>query len=113
MELKQARRELAEIGKTYNTIRGMMEYTFKDGERTLDHWASLLVDLDYEHFENVCHEYATLQRRPPDPGDRLPYEIKQEVQRRMDKDNERLRVMQLREMARRPPSGLVRLKKAT
>ena len=83
MELKEIKTLLADIGRTYPTVMGLMKKSCgeKEGGETLtvgEHWANTLksAKLDDADLENVCVEFAELQLQMPDPCDRLPFEIR-------------------------------------
>jgi len=98
MKLETVKDELYQIAKAYPLLLGLMKKKFtgkvEDGEPATctvgEHWAKLMVNLDSIHFENVCDEYATMDRRLPDPTDQLPYEIIREVKERTALEVERL-----------------------
>jgi len=98
--------ELAEIADHYPTLRGLMNKRLKSGDYLGNLWADTLADLDPEHFSNVCHEYATLERQLPTPADQLPFEIKAEVKRRVGIDVEKLRSMEIQAAGRAAKDGV-------
>ena len=103
MTVDQVLAELAEIGNSYHTVRGLLNSKLKDGTYVGQRWATLLQPLDGDHRENVCHEYATFERPLPERVDQLAASIMWEVKERMHQDAERLRVYELRQQARKAP----------
>ncbi len=90
MEIKTVKNELWEIAKAYPTLRGLLQKELTQGKTVGEHWATLLQPLDAVHFENVCFEFATMERPLPEPIDQLVFVIKQEVTDRAWKDRCRL-----------------------
>ena len=85
MTPQEVKNELYEIGKRYPSLLGLMKKTV--GESTVGSvWAGELRDIDAAHFQDVCHEYASFRRELPDHNERLPYEIRQEVFKRTERD---------------------------
>ena len=95
MKLDQIKNELFAIGKTYPTVLGILRKRIENTDTTVgSHWAKILAESEPKlsdcHLENVCYEMATLEISLPDPIDRLPFDIREEVLRRMRDDQERL-----------------------
>ena len=92
MNVTDVKRELLTIGNVYPSLLGLMKKKLPSGGKVGHLWATLLTDLDAAHLQDVCHEYATLRRELPEQNERLPFAIREEVRRRMDRDAEALRV---------------------
>ena len=78
MEVKSIRSELWEIAKAYPTLRGLLEKKLGESGTTVGaHWVKLIHDanLNDVHFQNVCDEYATLEKPLPEPSDQLAFVI--------------------------------------
>jgi hypothetical protein len=91
---------LWQIGKTYPSIGGLLQKKYPNGGTVGNHWAKLLADLDFDHLENVCYEYAEMKRQPPEEVDQIAFAILEEVKLRTWKDEERRRTHELRLAAR-------------
>lgn len=90
MDARHIKAELYEIGKTYPRLLGLMQKQLTPGFTVGQHWAELMRKLDQIHFDDVCHELATLKRPLPDPIDQLPYEITAEVNDRYHREQKHL-----------------------
>jgi hypothetical protein len=97
--VKDALQQLADM---FPSVRGLMNLERSDGRRVGNHWRDELAKLDIGHVEDVIDEYARCVRPLPE-GDRVIFEIMEAVKSRMFDDQERLRVMELREQSRKMP----------
>ena len=102
MKISEVKNELYAIGKTFPTVMGLLTKPLPNGGQTVGaHWAAMLADLDGDHLENVCHEYATMERRLPDDLSQLALEIHDEVCQRVSRDHERLESLEKQAQGRR------------
>lgn len=99
---ERAHEALKQISDTYPSVRGLMNKKHPNGGYYGTFWVKLVCDLDLDHLEDVCDEYARCVRPLPD-GDRLIGDLIVAVKERMTKDQERLETMETRAMARKPP----------
>ncbi len=92
MDEKQIRDELWEIAKAYPTLAGLLSKSLGDsGTKVGSHWVKLIqaADLNAVHYQNLCDEYASLEKPLPEPSDQLVFEIVRECKDRRAKDIER------------------------
>ena len=91
MQAKQIKSQLYEIGKSYPTLLGLMSKQVGD-DTVGNNWAKIIMSkhLDAAHFENVCYEYAMMERPLPKLQEQLIGEIISETKNRMAADEARL-----------------------
>lgn len=92
-----------DIGKRYPRFAGLLQK--RVGNDTQGNiWASDLagMNLDSGYLQDVCDDYASLQKSLPDPIDNIVKEIADEVRRRQYQDQRR---MELHLQANRPKAG--------
>ena len=97
MDLKTIKNELWSIARSYPTLAGLMMKQLPNGGGTVGgSWAAVMhsSNLDGDHFENVCFEYANFEKELPQPADQLAFEIISEVKHRKWKDDSKLLQMQ-------------------
>lgn len=97
MDLKTIKNELWSIARSYPTLAGLMMKQLPNGGGTVGgSWAAVMhsSNLDGDHFENVCFEYANFEKELPKPADQLAFEIISEVKHRKWKDDSKLLQMQ-------------------
>jgi hypothetical protein len=92
MDMKTIKDELWQIAKAYPTVNGLMCKTLPNGSTVGNQWAKVMhsSNLDAVHFENVCYEYANMERPLPQPADQLAFDIISEVKDRKWRDDQRL-----------------------
>ena len=95
MAVARIKNELWAIARGYPTFAGLLSRKLhENGETTVGaHWARILEkqDWDWDHFENVCDDFAMMRRPLPDPSDRLLQVIMEEVSELTWRDSDRLR----------------------
>ena len=92
MDMQTIKDELWQIAKAYPTVKGLMCKKLPNGSTVGAQWAKVMhsSNLDAEHFENVCYEYANMERPIPQPADQLAFDIIAEVKDRKWKDDAKL-----------------------
>ena len=91
MDMKTIKDELWLIAKAYPTLAGLMMKKLPNGQAVGSQWAKIMhsSNLDAVHFENVCYEYANMERPLPSPVDQLAFDIIAEVKDRKWRDGQR------------------------
>lgn len=91
MDMKTIKDELWLIAKAYPTLAGLMMKKLPNGQAVGSQWAKIMhsSNLDAVHFENVCYEYANMERPLPSPVDQLAFDIIAEVKDRKWRDDQR------------------------
>ena len=102
MKQERAKEALQQIANTYQSVRGLMNKRHPNGGHYGTWWVKLVCDLDLDHLEDICDEYARCIRPLPE-GDRIIADIILAVKERMTKDQERLRTLEIRAQARKAP----------
>ena len=94
---------LWDIAKRYPRFAGLLKKQVGN-ETQGSIWASDLsrMNLDSGYLQDVCYDYASLNKNLPDPIDNIVKEIADEVRRRQYQDQRR---MELHLQANRPKAG--------
>jgi len=82
MEISYIIGELQSIAELSPRLRGWLNTETRGGSRVGLRWANLMVDLDRDHFENVCFEFANGERRLPESYEELMHDIIEESRNR-------------------------------
>lgn len=115
MNIKTIKAELWEIATRFPTLAGLLQKEMPGIDRAAKTktvgqvWAETIAarNLNSEHFENVCYEYAMAERRMPERLDMLLIELIEEVRNRMRADERRYQAHEIQVMGRRTKGGVM------